>query len=113
MCSASCAKSDIAPDERRDVTRAFSEILFRLRFNHTTALDRALKLPHDYQYPDAKPKADRRAHDPRLLLQGRQDRQGRPVARRGLLAVDDQPRTTRASPSWSPTDSGRSSSAWA
>ena len=49
------AKSDLSSDERRDVTRAFPEILFRLRFNHITALDRALKLPHDYQYQDAKP----------------------------------------------------------
>jgi hypothetical protein len=50
------SKSNVPADQRRDVTRAFSEILFRLRFNHTTALDRALKLPHDYQYPNAKPK---------------------------------------------------------
>ncbi|OAI57286.1 hypothetical protein AYO49_02290, partial [Verrucomicrobiaceae bacterium SCGC AG-212-N21] len=52
------AKSDIAPDERREVTRAFSEILFRLRFNHIYAMDRSLKLPPDYQYTDAKPRAD-------------------------------------------------------
>jgi hypothetical protein len=52
------AKSDIEPEERRKVTRAFSEILFRLRFNHITALDRTLRLPHDYQYTDAKPKAE-------------------------------------------------------
>lgn len=44
-------------DERRPLTRAFSEILFRLRFNHVYALDRALRLPGDYQYQDAKPRA--------------------------------------------------------
>ncbi|MFZ4765279.1 MAG: DUF1549 domain-containing protein [Roseimicrobium sp.] len=42
-------------EERKNVTRAFSEILFRLRFNHIYALDKTLKLPQDYQYPDAKP----------------------------------------------------------
>ncbi len=52
------AKSAINNDERRDLTKAFSEILFRLRFNHITALDRTLKLPHDYKYPDAKPFAN-------------------------------------------------------
>ena len=49
------SQSGLSSDERRDVSRAFTEILFRLRFNHITALDRALKLPHDYQYTDAKP----------------------------------------------------------
>jgi len=40
-------------DERRDVSKAFNEILFRLRFNHVSALDNGLRLPHDYKYPDA------------------------------------------------------------
>lgn len=44
--------------ERRDMTRAMSEILRPLRYN--TVLDetdkRGLQLPHDYQYTDAKPK---------------------------------------------------------
>lgn len=43
--------------ERKDMGRAMTEILRPLRFN--TVLDeshrRALKLPHDYQYSDAKP----------------------------------------------------------
>lgn len=42
-------------DERRDISKAFTEILFRLRFNHISALDRALRLPHDYKYPDGQP----------------------------------------------------------
>lgn len=45
--------------ERRDVSRAMTEILRPLRYN--TVLDeshaKALRLPHDYQYTDAKPKA--------------------------------------------------------
>ncbi len=44
--------------ERRDVTRAMSEILRPLRYN--AVLDeshrKALRLPHDYQYPNARPK---------------------------------------------------------
>ncbi|MBK8090808.1 MAG: DUF1549 domain-containing protein [Verrucomicrobiaceae bacterium] len=45
--------------ERKDIGRAMSEILRPLRYN--TVLDdshrKALRLPHDYQYPDAKPKS--------------------------------------------------------
>ncbi len=44
-------------DERRDLQRAFSEILKPVRFNNVVETDRALRLPHDYQYDDAKPKA--------------------------------------------------------
>ncbi len=44
--------------ERKDIGRAMGEILRPLRYN--TVLDqtdkKALLLPHDYQYPDAKPK---------------------------------------------------------
>jgi len=44
--------------ERKDVGRAMTEILRPLRYN--TVLDqsdkKALRLPHDYQYSDAKPK---------------------------------------------------------
>jgi hypothetical protein len=44
--------------ERKDVSRAMTEILRPLRYN--TVLDqtdkKALALPHDYQYTDAKPK---------------------------------------------------------
>lgn len=39
-----------------DLRKAFSEILFPLRFNTVDANDRDLRLPHDYQYDDAKPK---------------------------------------------------------
>jgi hypothetical protein len=35
--------------------KASSEILFPLRFNNVNATDRALRLPKDYQYDDAKP----------------------------------------------------------
>jgi hypothetical protein len=45
--------------ERRDMSKAMSEILRPLRYN--TVLDqtdkKALQLPHDYQYTDAKPKS--------------------------------------------------------
>jgi len=45
--------------ERKDMSKAMSEILRPLRYN--TVLDqtdrRTLALPHDYQYDDAKPKA--------------------------------------------------------
>jgi hypothetical protein len=45
--------------ERKDMSKAMSEILRPLRYN--TVLDRtdskALALPHDYQYSDAKPKS--------------------------------------------------------
>lgn len=44
--------------ERKDIGRAMTEILRPLRYN--TVLDqtdkKTLRLPHDYQYPDAKPK---------------------------------------------------------
>jgi hypothetical protein len=45
-------------EDRRTMNKAFSEILFRLRFNHVYSLDRSLKLPGDYQYKDAKPGAN-------------------------------------------------------
>ncbi len=47
----------IKGDERRPLNKAITEIIFRLRFNHVYALDRALRLPSDYQYKDAKPGA--------------------------------------------------------
>lgn len=44
-------------DERySELRKAFSEILFPLRFNTVVTSDRDLRLPHDYQYDDAKPK---------------------------------------------------------
>lgn len=45
----------IGADERRDIQKAFTEILFQLRYNHTVAYDRVLRLPHDYKYPDGTP----------------------------------------------------------
>lgn len=48
-------KAGIQGAERRELTRAMSDILFRLRFNRVQALDRQLKLPHDYAYQDGKP----------------------------------------------------------
>lgn len=51
--------SSMAGLQKKDVTRAMNEILRPLRYN--TVLDqtdkKALRLPHDYKYDDAKPKA--------------------------------------------------------
>tara|TARA_R110002096_G_scaffold100173_10_gene222034 strand:+ start:1123 stop:3369 length:2247 start_codon:yes stop_codon:yes gene_type:complete len=44
-------------DERRAFSRAMSEVLKPLRFNNVWEQDRKLRLPHDYQYSDAAPKA--------------------------------------------------------
>lgn len=44
-------------DERRNLQRSFSEILKPVRFNNVVETNRALRLPHDYQYDDAEPKA--------------------------------------------------------
>lgn len=44
-------------DRRRDLQRSFSEILKPVRFNNVFETTRALRLPHDYQYDDAKPKS--------------------------------------------------------
>lgn len=43
--------------ERKDFSRAMSEILKPVRFTTVAQRDRPLQLPHDYQYPDAKPKS--------------------------------------------------------
>lgn len=40
-----------------DLRKAASEILFPVRFNNIISTDRALRLPKDYQYDDAKPLA--------------------------------------------------------
>lgn len=45
------------PEERRDLQRSFSEILKPVRFNNVFETDRALRLPKDYQYDDAKPRS--------------------------------------------------------
>ena len=53
--SRAMSRMSASADEKRDVQKAFTEILFQLRFNHTYAYNRPLKLPHDYKYPDAQP----------------------------------------------------------
>ncbi|MCB1062731.1 MAG: DUF1549 domain-containing protein [Verrucomicrobiae bacterium] len=44
-------------DQKRDLQKAFSEILKPVRFNNVVSTSRALRLPKDYKYDDAKPKA--------------------------------------------------------
>lgn len=43
--------------ERKDFARASSEILKPVRYTTVEQRERDLRLPHDYQYPDAKPKS--------------------------------------------------------
>ena len=50
-------KGKVHPDRQSDLRKAFSEILFPVRFNNVVETQRKLKLPHDYQYDDAKPKS--------------------------------------------------------
>lgn len=50
-------KGEIPRERQQDLRRAFSEILFPVRFNNVIETPRKLRLPHDYQYDDAKPKA--------------------------------------------------------
>lgn len=50
-------KGKITDERKREISKAFSEILFPVRFNNVVQTDRKLRLPHDYQYDDAKPKA--------------------------------------------------------
>ncbi len=45
------------PDDRRAFSSAMSEILKPLRFNNVIEMERKLRVPHDYQYDDAKPKS--------------------------------------------------------
>ncbi|MEM9283904.1 MAG: DUF1549 domain-containing protein [Verrucomicrobiota bacterium] len=47
----------ISDEKNRDMRKAFSEILFPVRFNNVNVTNRALRLPHDYQYDDAKPRS--------------------------------------------------------
>jgi ribosomal protein L25 (general stress protein Ctc) len=42
---------------RADVTRAMTEILGPLRYSYVVEKDKPLRLPHDYQYPNAKPRS--------------------------------------------------------
>lgn len=43
--------------DTREMRKAISEILFPVRFNSVRRTDRMPRLPHDYQYDDAKPKS--------------------------------------------------------
>ncbi len=47
----------LGKSETAALRRAASDILFPLRFNSIRATDRVLRLPHDYQYDDAKPRS--------------------------------------------------------
>lgn len=50
-------KKAVSKDQRQDIQRAFSEILKPVRFNNVFETERALRLPKDYKYDDARPKA--------------------------------------------------------
>ncbi len=50
-------KGKVSADRKKILGRAFSEILFPVRFNNVVETERKLRLPHDYQYDDSKPKA--------------------------------------------------------
>ncbi len=50
-------KADASNGKYSDIRRAFSEILKPVRFNNVVDVNRGLRLPHDYQYDDAKPKS--------------------------------------------------------
>lgn len=45
----------VAGMDRKDLGKAMTEILRPLRYNTVVHTSRALRLPHDYQYDDAKP----------------------------------------------------------
>jgi hypothetical protein len=47
----------MSKEKQRELRRAFSEILKPVRFNNVVANSRMPRLPHDYQYDDAKPKS--------------------------------------------------------
>jgi hypothetical protein len=46
----------VSKEDRALMGKAMTEILRPLRYNNVVHTDRALRLPHDYQYDDAKPK---------------------------------------------------------
>jgi len=50
-------KGKVSETDRTELRKAASEILFPVRFTQVVRRDRDLRLPHDYQYEDAKPKA--------------------------------------------------------
>ncbi len=50
-------KKKLSKERTSDLRKAASEILIPVRFSSVYETDRSLRLPHDYQYDDAKPKA--------------------------------------------------------
>jgi len=50
-------RPNLSGEQERKVRRGFTEILFPLRFNQVVETDRRLRLPHDYQYDDARPRS--------------------------------------------------------
>jgi len=50
-------RPNLPQEQERRVRRALSEILFPLRFNQVAETERRLRLPHDYQYDDARPRS--------------------------------------------------------
>ncbi len=50
-------KGKLSAEFSRDLRKAYSEILIPVRFNNVYERERSLRLPHDYQYDDAKPKS--------------------------------------------------------
>lgn len=50
-------KGKVSPERASDLRKAFSEILFPVRFNNVVETQRRIRLPHDYQYDDAKPRS--------------------------------------------------------
>ena len=47
----------MSAQKQKELRRAFSEILKPVRFNNVVANNKMPRLPHDYQYDDAKPKS--------------------------------------------------------
>lgn len=47
----------MSKEQQKELRRAFSEILKPVRFNNVVSNNKMPRLPHDYQYDDAKPKS--------------------------------------------------------
>jgi Protein of unknown function (DUF1549)/Protein of unknown function (DUF1553) len=88
-------KGKISETERTELRKAASEILFPVRFTQVVRRDRELRLPHDYQYDDAKPKAivaPATLLGPSIILKENEDK----VAAYGAwLTSPDNPRFTK------------------
>jgi hypothetical protein len=50
-------KTEKDPEVRREFSRALSEVLKPVRYSNVWEQPRKIRLPHDYQYEDSKPKA--------------------------------------------------------